>query len=253
MAILAYPVEYDDVTKEQRDFGKIMELSCVFGTGGAGFRKAAQDKGIPMTLKEAKRIVKAYRDSHPKTVDAWTALETAAKKAIINGVESTILDGKIHVACKTYAQTKYLVITLPSGRGLYYPWPRIKQIKKKYTKAEMLEEAWKAKKKFYVTNEIQFYGTQKDSSIWGWVGTWGSRLFENCVQSIGADLLETGCVEAEKQGFDIVAVIHDQALALAKKGKTLGAFIKALCYKKPWAKTFPLEADGSVAPYYRKD
>ena len=246
------PIE--EITKDERTTSKPVELGCCFGVGGLGLKNSLRDDyGVALTLKECKRIVKVYRDGHPETVEAWAAVELAAKKAILQGTTSSILQDRVQVRAETHAQTKYLVIELPSGRGLYYPWPRIKKIKKKYTKAEMLEEAWKAEKKFYITDEIQFYGTRPGTSIWGWVGTWGSRLFENIVQSIGADLLEAGCVEAEKQGFNIFAVIHDQALALAEEGKSLEGFIKALCHKNPWAETFPLEADGRVAPYYRKD
>tara|TARA_R110000764_G_scaffold35204_2_gene78726 strand:+ start:8012 stop:10147 length:2136 start_codon:yes stop_codon:yes gene_type:complete len=257
MATLVFHNDISEVTKAQRNVGKPMELSCCFGTGARGIKKSLTDKGHPITLKQGKEIVGAYRTNHPETVDAWKAIEEAVLAAIANKKTTTILDGKVKISRRAIGPKggaiQFLIIQLPSGRELYYPGPMTKHVFKKYDKEEMLEEPWKAEAEGYHATEIRFYGQRENSKAWGWVATWGSRLFENIVQSIGADLLEAGCVEAEKRGFEIFAVVHDQALAPEKDGKTIEEFIDALCYKNPWAETFPLEADGSVAPYYRKD
>ncbi len=79
-------------------------------------------------------------------------------------------------------------------------------------------------------------------------------IAHNCVQAIGADLLNRGCIEAERRGFNIAMIVHDQALAETKDAPgALAAVIDALCTKDPWAASFPLAASGAVQPFYLKD
>lgn len=62
--------------------------------------------------------------------------------------------------------------------------------------------------------------------------------------------MQHGCVVAEKRGFEIFALIHDQALA--HKGDP-EEFVNALCTKPSWLPDdFPLAAEGGLAPYYSK-
>jgi hypothetical protein len=60
-----------------------------------------------------------------------------------------------------------------------------------------------------------------------------------------------GCLNAERAGYKVFAVIHDQALA--EDGDPEG-FIKALCTKPSWLPAdFPLAATGGRVRYYAKD
>ena len=72
------------------------------------------------------------------------------------------------------------------------------------------------------------------------------------MQSIGADLLDRGCIEAERQGHDIFMVVHDQAIA-PENDLGLDHFIRCFTTKDKWARNFPLEADGAIVNYYLKD
>lgn len=257
MATFVFGVPYDEVTKDQRTICKPIELGCCFMVGGKGLRDAMAQPpyNIERTLKECRHYVKTYRDNHPETVAAWKGIEEAAKCAIEKpGNTYTACDGKLSFVCGRAAGVPYLTMRLPSGRRMYYPHPKIKPTWKAYDEEEMAEEAWKREEKGYWINQISFYGKMRDKPVWGRVATWGGRLFENAVQAIGADLLNRGCIEAERRGFDIAMIIHDQALCETKDAPgTLEEFMDAFCTKDPWAETFPLEASGAIQPFYLKD
>lgn len=234
--------------------GKLVH-NCCFGVGGQGLQNglAGPPYNTKVPLKECKRIVKIYRDTHPETVKAWREIEDAVKLAIKEGKPSTILNGRVKVGQVKTAGLKYFVLQLPSGRRLYYPSPKIKPKWVEYTIKEMAEEEWKAKQGGYWRDEIRFWGQRPNNAGWGWIATYGSRLFENIVQATGADLLDEGCISATEAGFDIFLIVHDQSLCYAHPTKSLAEFEKAFCSVGEWARTFPLAADGAVVPYYLKE
>lgn len=227
-------------------------VSNCFGVGGKGLQQALANPpyNIQRTLKECKDYVSVYRKNHSATVDAWAEIEAAAKHAIRTGEVRTACDGKLAFAKIQTAGIPYLVMRLPSGRRLYYPNPEIKAVKKLYDEEEMKEEPWKREKGHYWIDSISFYG--KTEQVWCHIHTWGSRLFENAVQATGVDLLNYGCLQAEKEGYEIIMIVHDQALA-EDKGKPLDGYAEALCRKQPWAETFPLAAKTDLVPFYLKD
>lgn len=247
-----FGIPYDKVSKEQRTIAKPVELGCCFGVGGRGLQKALLDNHqVDRSLKECKEWVKIYRDNHQPTVQCWKDIENAAKLAITDGKRTAVADGKLVFGRERYSGIVYLVMRLPSGRKLYYPHPQIKRVWKAYTREEMAESEWKRERKGYEMDQITFYGRVKDRA-WGRVATYSSKLFENAVQAIGADLLNYGCVQCEKEGYDVRLIIHDQILGL-DNGLSLEGFAEAFCRKQPWAETFPLAAEAARVPFYLKD
>jgi DNA polymerase bacteriophage-type len=257
MATIVFNVPYDEVTKDQRTICKPIELGCCFGVGGKALKDAlaAPPYNVERTRPECVEYVRLYRQNHPETVQAWKDIEDAAKAAVQQpGVAFTACGKKLGFICGRIAGIPYLAMQLPSKRRLYYPHPKVKATFKAYDEEDMVEDAWKREKGGYWIDQLSFYGKLRESNHWGRVGTWGSRLFENAVQAIGADLLNRGCIEAERRGFNIAMIVHDQALAETKDAPgDLEDFIDALCTKDPWAASFPLAASGAVQPFYLKD
>lgn len=252
---VVFNVPYDQVTREQRTVGKPVELQLGFGAGGKGLRNSLRDNhGVELPLKRCNEIVKKFRERFPKYEECWKEIEDAAKKVIRNPTLGRVeaAHGRLSFRVGKTAGIPFLVMTLPSGRDMFYPLPEIKAVFTKYDEEDMEgdENAWKRETGGYWSDSISFYGQHE--GVWRRIHTWGSRLFENAVQATGADLLNYGMVCAEKAGYTIMMCIHDQALARANGG-TLEGFIEALCRKEPWAETFPLEADGKVVPYYLKE
>lgn len=248
-----YHIPYEEVTKAQRTVGKPVELQLGFGAGDRGLQNSLlNNHKVVMTRKECKEIVESYRTRYSKYPECWHAIEDAAKEVIRNGGVVRVADNKLAFTKIRRAGIEYFVMRLPSGRKMYYPHPKVKPVFKRYDKEDMEADPWKKEKGGYWSDEISFYGKLKESSMFGRVATWGSRLFENAVQATGADLLNYGCIQAEKEGYNIFMIIHDQAL-VEDTGLSLEGFTEALCRKQPWAETFPLEADTNRHPYYLKD
>lgn len=255
VATMIFKIPYDEITKPQRKTAKPVELGCGFGGSGKAIQEGLRKEGVIASLKEAQSYVKIYRDNHPNTVAAWSEIEEAAKAAIRDGTTTKCLNGMLKMGRVRAAGLVYMVMVLPSGRRLYYPSPRLESKFVKYTVEEMQESEWKLKRGGYWREEIRFWGTipNTQGKKWGFVSTFGARLFENAIQGLGVDCLDQGCISASKDGFDIFIVVHDQALCYARPDASIEDFEKSFCKVGDWAKTFPLEADGVVVPYYTKD
>ena len=257
IAAMVFKIPYEEVEKWQRTIAKPIELGCCFMVGARGLRTSLA--GAPYftqrTLAECKYYVSTYRENHPETVTAWKDIEEAAKFAIANpGKSMEACNGKLKFQCGTVAGIPYLTMRLPSGRRLYYPHPAVKPTFRRYDEEEMAEEPWKREEKGYWIDQITFFGKVTGKNAWTRVPTWGGRMFENAVQSIGADLLNRGCIEAERRGYPICMIVHDQALCETSAAEgTLEGFTEALCVKDDWAFDFPLEASGDLTPYYMKE
>lgn len=190
-----YNIPWQEIRKpsKERDVGKRAELACQFGTGGNGLKFALKElEKLVIPLKEAKHIVDVYRTKYHKTTEGWNAIETAAKLAITENKTSKLFEGRVRIGKVTTAGISYLVMQLPSGRRLYYPRAEVNKVFKKYTAEEMADADWKAKQKGYWQDEIRFWGARPNNAGWGWVGTWGSRLYENCFTPDTEVLTEAG-------------------------------------------------------------
>lgn len=247
-----FNVPYDEVTKYQRTIAKPVELGCCFGVGGKGLMESLANPpyNIQRSRAECNNYVSIYRDAHQPTVKSWKEIEDAAKAAIRTGQVYKACNGKLAFGKVHTAGIDFLVMKLPSGRKMYYPNPTIKEVFKKYDEEDMQESAWKREKGGYWIDSISFYG--KVEGVWCRIHTWGSRLFENAVQAMGADLLNYGCLQLERQGFKVVLRVHDQVIA-ENDGQSVEDFNRIFCSKEPWAECFPLEADSNVVNYYLKD
>lgn len=248
---IVFNIPYDQVTKEQRTVGKPVELSCVYGTGGEGLMNALRDNhGVHKTEEECDAIVAAYRAKFKNLVQCWHDMERAAITAIRTGKMVEVADGRIAFGRFRRNGMTWMVMRLPSGRKLYYPRPEVKSVFRKYKEKDMVKHPWKREEGGYWSDSISFYGSLEGK--WCRISTWGSRLFENACQAIGADLLNYGCLQAEAAGYPIIMIIHDQVLA-EDVGLPLDRFKELFCAKQPWAETFPLDATADIAPFYLKD
>jgi hypothetical protein len=66
-----------------------------------------------------------------------------------------------------------------------------------------------------------------------------------------------GAVQAEKAGFKIATLVHDQCLAYAgtnpiENEERLQILNKCMTTMPPWADGLPIEVDSKITPYYVK-
>lgn len=251
MASVIYGVPEEQVSKHPMRFiGKQAILLCGFQGGPPKFRQTCEKfgyKDMPKGLEDL--AVGKFREQHDCIVRYWPAVENAAKRAILSGdlcraiprlrkgeSASTKLPTfqNVQFLCKNIEGMKFLLIQLPSGRKLAYPRPRL------------------VPGKFEGTTSIRFFGNIKGAT-WGDVATYGGKLVENITQAVAADIMANGTQLAENAGYETATLIHDQNLSYVKPGQTVEEFVRLLTDLPAWAKNLPIEAEGALVPFYKKD
>jgi len=237
--IFGAPVE--DITKGQRFVGKQAVLLCGFQGGDDKFRQTCLGYGRDLSPELCKDTIKIYRKVNFKVVAMWRAFNEAAKEAIANPGKVIQANPKVKFAMTHKPGFPALVMQLPSGHNLVYPHPQVKPTVKKY------------KGETYTTDEVSFIGLKDGRPIR--MGTYGGSLVENATQAVAGDLMTHGALNADRLGYKIFMLVHDQALAEfePEAGQTIEGFCEALCDLPKWAEGLPLEAEGGLVPFYNKD
>ena len=265
-------------TENWRFVGKQAELGCTYNMGGDKFRSSCLNFGQDVDQKTANLAVQTWRtdSANVPIVDAWRTLNVAAVSAIKNPGERYQGTPKVSFRYQSVGFPA-LVAKMPSGHCLIYPKAKLVpvwsifnkgEVKKFYTKreAEKLQmeleyEVRKANEKLPYAErrsapnvnageEIQFWG--KANGRWCWQSTYGGKLLENLTQATAGDIMAHGALRAAERGYNIFMLVHDQALAETFEGGSIDEFCDALCTLPDWAEGLPLEAEGEIAPFYRK-
>jgi len=133
-----------------------------------------------------------------------------------------------------------LWMRLPSGRFICWRDPKI----------EAQLTPW-GEMRDGVTVRSQNTFTRK----WGRNALIGSSIFQSAVQGTARDVLAECSLLLEKEGFEIINLVHDEALLLAYEDKAdivLKQVLQIMTTAPTWAKDFPLAAEGWVDKRYRK-
>jgi DNA polymerase len=226
MASSVFNVPIAKVEKYQRAVGKELVLGCCFGLGHAKLHQRLQEKGLKATEMEAKKFVRTYRKRYDKIVDLWDSLEDAAIEAVATG-NTVKCCNPVPIIFRTLVTggLKYLAVTLPSGRDIYYPDPVVAQGK--------------------LTFMAEVKGAWIRTDIWG--GTW----LENIAQAIAFDFIANSILNAVTMRYTPTLLVHDQALSEPQPGQTAKEFGSILSIPPAWAKDFPLVFESELTPYYQ--
>ena len=218
------PVEKHGVNGHLRQKGKIAELALGYG-GSVGALKAMGALEMGLSEDELPALVSAWRQSNPKIVQFWWAVDRAVMDAVTRKTTT-----KIHGIIFS-ARNGMLFITLPSGRSLAYVKPKI------------------GTNKFggdCITYE-GIGGTKK----WERLESYGPKFVENIVQATSRDIL---CYAMQTlRCCSIVMHIHDEVVIEADRRMSLQAVCDQMGRTPPWAKGLQLRADGYETDFYKKD
>lgn len=226
------PLGSIDKSSDLRQKGKVAELSLGYG-GALGALKKMGGEKMGLSDSEMQSIVRKWRKASANIVKFWKACEKCAMTAVAN--KFTEIKQSKHLSY--YCDNSNLQITLPSGRKLFYNKPQI------------LNNKWNRPGLFYM-------GLNQTINKWVLIDTYGGKLTENIVQAIARDLLAFAIKNVHEKGFKIAMHVHDEIIAAVLK-KTCSADFKqilSIMAKRPlWALDLPLEADGYLTEYYKKD
>lgn len=238
-AVDFFKIDYDTVTKAQRQLCKPAVLGCGYGLGGGqerqmqngqkvktGLWKYAESMGVQLTQEEAHRMVHVFRSAYPDVMFYWNYLEDAFLAAYRTRKKQQV--GAIYFT----ATAEAVKIELPSGRYLHYLNPH----------------AWRGSDGLH----LSFDGLRQGG--WGRQSTWGGRLTENVVQAVARDVLAEGMIRAEEMGMPVVLHVHDELVCEVEEDNyecdiALAGLMSAPI---PWAPGLPLAAEGYESEFYMK-
>lgn len=263
----AFGVKPEDVTKPQRQIGKVLELALGYGGGAPAFARFAKAYGIDLSdmaeyvKSTAQRAVwleavdgypyfveknrtgglereafiacdvlkRLWRKTNPKIVQFWANVGQAVQKAIVSR-ES------VRVGYVAFTRTEsFLVIRLPSGRLLCYPSPKTNPGVGK--------------------DSFTYMGVNQFSRKWEKIESYGAKNVENITQAVACDLLSEGLLRMDAAGYKTVLTIHDEAITEAPDTDefTFKKMEHLMSTLPDWAPELPLVAAGYEAYRYRKD
>jgi DNA polymerase len=87
LATKIFGVPYNAVTKEQRQTGKVGELSCGYGAGPQAVVDFAEGMGVQLEMAEATKLVWDWRDANPNIVELWEQLNEMLHQ-VVSGAKS---------------------------------------------------------------------------------------------------------------------------------------------------------------------
>jgi len=235
-----YGVSYDEVTPDQRQIGKVIELACGYQGYVGAFNSMAGNYGVVVDEEVAGDMIKKWRSSRRNTVSLWYALNDMAIKCIQTGkVQSyEFAYGRIQFGIRG----DFLHMKLPSGRMLAYNKPSVVEV----------EDLYGRKK-----DGIMYMGMDSMTNRWCSQKTYGGKLTENAVQAIARDILAEAMVRLDRDGWDIVSHVHDEVVCEVPVSidtdDNFCIFNDIVAEPPDWADGLPLEVDGWRGMRYRKD
>lgn len=225
-----FDVPLEDVTKEQRQSGKVAELACGYQGAVGAFSSMAMSLGIEdFPEEQIVRVVKAYRAANENIRTFWKDLEDACREAILNpGLE---------VHCRRVSfikQGAWLRIKLPGGGSLSYARPKVGDDGK----------------------TITYWGLNSYTRRWEEIATYGGKLAENITQRVARDIIAYALPSVEAAGFLLVLTVHDEVITEAPDDPSYSVELlnSLLCAARDWPgfDELPLAAEGFEAYRYRK-
>ena len=217
-----------------RQRGKVATLALGYG-GGAGAMVKQGALKIGLTEDELPDIVSRWRGENPHIVQFWSTVEAAAREAVNLGRRVELWNGRLAFARECDSHNDFMTIRLPSGRKLYYVKPHMGR-----------DNRGRA--------SLCYMGLD-DKKSWSVVSTWGGKLAENITQAVARDCLAFALENLEDAGFPIVFHVHDECVAEIPDGSEndLKRMVSIMSRTPPWAPGLPLNADGWVNAFFKKD
>jgi DNA polymerase len=260
----AFDIPVEQVEDSQRQIGKVMELAFGYQGGVGAWITFAKAYGIDLeelakrafhtipndTLtasndfliwhKSKKNPMHGLSDRAFLVCDSFKRLWRIEHNHIqeywdtINKTTVTAIQRPGHTLICGYHKIRrdgdWLRISLPSGRYLCYPHPKIED------------------------NKISYMGVNQFSRKWERLTTYGGKLVENITQAVARDILAAGMTNAEEKGYEIILTVHDEIIAeVPNSPEFTQKHLSELMSQVPiWAAGLPLAAKGFETNRYQK-
>lgn len=219
-----------------RQKGKVATLALGYQGGVGAMRNMDTGHELDsMSDDEVLELVQLWRRANPNIVKLWYTVEAAATEAVQNGRRSVIQGGKLEIGRTGNGDLDFMYVRLPNGRVLYYPRPAMTRNR-------------------FGRPSISYMGQDQNTKKWGRIETYGGKLVENITQATARDCLAEAVDRLEAAGYPVVFHIHDEIVVDAPPGmQSLEDMEKLMATVPSWAAGLPLNADGWVNEFFKKD
>lgn len=216
-----YGILPEEVTKDQRQVGKISQLGLGYGAAAITFRKVAKIMGgVDLSDEEAARVVKTWRNSYKAIVGGWKSFQSA--------LPDMVYGSKRQIDPWGFCHTEKGAVRLPSGRLIRYPHLRTQDDE--------------GRQQFY-------YGEGRHKS-----SIYAGKGVENIVQAISRDIINDNVLEFQKvTGLNPSLLVHDEAVYVVDEkdaGELLGVLQDIMRTSPSWWPEIVLWSEGDMADTY---
>lgn len=219
-----------------RQKGKVATLALGY-QGGTGSLVSMGALRMGLEENELPDIVSRWRKSNPNIVNFWYTLDAASREVVERSRRIELQNGRLVLAreCDTGNGLDFMTIRLPSGRKLYYPAPHMGVNR-------------------FGNPSVCYWGLNQTTKKWQEIETYGGKLAENITQAVARDCLAETIERLEEAGHKVVFHIHDEVVIDAPADRAnLEDVVKAMSVPPSWATDLPLNADGWINPFFKKD
>jgi DNA polymerase len=235
----AFGIAPKDVSKPQRQIGKVMELALGYQGGVGAFQTMAVNYGVRLPDEEVEGLRDGWRSAHSAIKAFWWDLERAAIEAVENpGMTTAVRDIRFKVA------GSFLFMRLPSGRFLAYAYPEI----------QPKTMPWKDDRGEPVVKEsLSYMGVNSYTRKWERCFAYGGLLAENATQAVARDILADAMPRLEVADYPIILTVHDEIVCEVASGfGSVEEMVSIMTTLPAWADGCPITAEGWEGARYRK-
>mgnify|MGYP002672680000 FL=1 len=217
--------------------GKVAELALGYNGGpNALINMGALKMGLHE--EELPDIVTRWRSANKKIAQLWYKIDDAVMHVVSAGGSRMVNGVTFAREYDPMQGVSLLTIQLPSTRKLYYVDPQVGVNR-------------------FGSASINYMGQNQMTKKWQRVETYGGKLTENIVQAIARDALALAIEHLEAAGLPVVFHIHDECVidcpAFGTPDEMLDRVTNLMTQPIPWAQGLPLNADGWVGTFFKKD
>tara|TARA_R100001082_G_scaffold110498_1_gene90590 strand:- start:2414 stop:4252 length:1839 start_codon:yes stop_codon:yes gene_type:complete len=225
MAAKIYNKKPEDITKEERFFGKTVILGCGYGMGHVKFQIMLKLQNIEIDEVEAERIIKVYRTTYPMIPNLWYKSNDSLDSMLMGNKLSLGRPGIIEL-CKNG-------FVLPNKLKLLYHNLKFEQV---------------AKPNFGFRNVYTYDRTKREKGVY----IYGGKIVENIVQALAR------CIVAEQilrvsEKYKVVLTVHDAVVCSVRDKDLEEAKVyveKCMKYVPSWAEGLPIDCEIGVGKTY---
>lgn len=216
-----YDALIEEITKNQRQVGKVAHLGLGFGAGAATFQKVAKLMGgVDLTLDEARDVVTKWRQMYQEIAVGWKTCHAALGR-IFRGIEEPIDPWGLCWTCEEGIRTPKGIIRYPDLR-----------------------------QEHLVDGKTEWvYGNGRNKAR-----IYAGKIDENLVQHLARNIIMGMALEIKDRfGITPALRVHDELVYIVDEGKaeqTLANVQSVMRTPPPWWPELVVWSEGDVADTY---